>query len=249
MDNFIIFNGISSADLGLEVDLPPAQYVPRKRITTITIPGRQEPLHQWDGSYEPFVQRYECWFKATPVAGAAHRIKSWLLSAPAGARLEDSFDEDVFHHATYRGGTDIENALDKFGRVTLEFECAAPAYLKSGEMPVRIPGNTETIVRNETQNQAHPLLIVYGNGKLGCVVAVGGNEIAINWGRASTRTIYFDCELYEAWEMVDGVEQPINNCISATVYSFPKLEPGDNLVQVRGVGVDYIELIPRTWEL
>lgn len=245
----IIFNGISSEDLGLEVDMPPAEYVPRKRITTITVPGRQEPLHQCDGTYEPFTKRYECWFKATPVAGAARRIKRWLLSAPAGARLEDSYDADVFHHATYRGGVDIENALDKFGRVTLEFECAAPGYLKSGEMPIRIPGNTTTIVRNDTENPAYPMIIIHGNGKRGCTVDVGGHEIAVLLEYAKTQTIYFDCAIHEAWEMADGVEQPINNSISITIHSFPQLAPGDNLVQVRGIGADYIELIPRTWEL
>lgn len=248
MGNFI-FNGISAADLGLEVIQFPVQHAPRKHITTITIPGRQEPLHQWDGSFEPFTQRYVCWFKESPVAGAAHRIKQWLLSAPAGARLEDSFDEDVFHHATFLGGVDIENTLDRIGRMTLEFECAAPAYLKTGEMPIRVPANTPTIVRNDTQFPAYPLLTIHGNGKLGCTVIVGGHEIDILWGQASTQTIYFDCAMHEAWEMVDGVEQPVNSSISTTIHSFPQFAPGDNLVEARGIGVDYIELVPRTWTL
>ena len=248
LGNFI-FNGISAADMGLVVDQYPVQHAPRKRITTITIPGRQEPLHQWDGSFEPFTQRYVCWFKESPVAGAAHRVKQWLLSAPDGARLEDSFDEDVFHRATYIGGMDIENTLDRFGRVTLEFECAAPAYLKSGELAIPIAANTPTIVRNDTPFPAYPLLTIHGNGKLGCVVVVGGHEIDIHWGVTSTRTIYFDCALYEAWEVVDGAEHPINSSIKTTIHSFPQLSPGDNLVEARGVGVDHIELVPRTWTL
>lgn len=246
MGNFI-FHGVSAADMGLVVDRYPDQYAPRKNINTIAIPGRQEPLHQWDGSYAPFVQRYVCWFKETPVAGATHRIKQWLLSAPAGARLEDTYDAEVFRHATYIGGTDIENIRDRFGRVTLEFECAAPAYLKSGEMPIRIPANTPTIVRNDTPFPAYPLLVVHGTGKLGCVVVVGGHEIDILWN--STHPIYFDCALYEAWEMVDGVERPVNSSIKTTIHSFPQLAPGDNLVEARGVGVDHIELVPRTWTL
>ena len=243
------FNGLRASDFGLVVERHPRQYMPRKRLTTITIPGRSEPLHQWDGSYEPFPQRYECWFKSAPVAGQAHRIKEWLLSAPAGARLEDSYDEDVFHLSTYQGGADIENALDRFGRVTLEFTCAAPAYLKRGEEPVRIPANTETIIHNDTPFPAYPLLAIRGNGKLGCVVTVGKHEIDILWGDSGTDWLYFDCHLNEAWEIVDGAEHPVNDKISLSIHSFPALEPGDNLVQVRGLGADYVELTPRTWTL
>lgn len=248
MGNFI-FNGVSAADLGLVVDRYPVQYAPRKRITTITIPGRSEPLHQWDGSFEPFMQRYECWFKSSPVAGAAHRVKEWLLSAPAGARLEDTYDEEVFHTATYAGGADIENSLDRFGRVTLEFECAAPAYLKRGEEPVRILPGTETIVRNDTPFPAYPLLAIRGNGNLGCVVTVGKHEIDVFWGGSGADWLYFDCKLHEAWEIIDGVEHPVNPQISIDIHSFPALEPGDNIVQVRGIGAEYVELIPRTWTL
>lgn len=248
MGNFI-FNGVSAADMGLVVDEFPAQYTPRKNITTITIPGRNEPLHQWDGSYAPFTKRYECWFRDTPVAGTAHRVKAWLLSAPAGARLEDAFDEDVFHHATYIGGTDIENALNRFGRVTLEFECAAPAYLKCGEMPIRIEPNTPTVIHNDTLFPAYPLLRVYGTGKLGCVIHVSGEKINVMWGQEGPTQLCFDCAMHEAWKIVDGVETPANDLFSLTIHSFPQLAPGENTVQIRGVGAEYMELVPRFWTL
>ena len=61
------FNGRWASDLGLTVERYPRQGVPEKSLTTYQIPGRSEPLTQWDGSFKTFVQRYECWFKATPV--------------------------------------------------------------------------------------------------------------------------------------------------------------------------------------
>lgn len=248
MGNFI-FNGVSAADLGLVVDEFPAQHAPRKNITTITIPGRSEPLHQWDGSYAPFTKRYVCWFRDTPVAGTAHRVKAWLLSAPAGARLEDTFDEDVYHNATYAGGADIENALDRFGRVTVEFECAAPAYLKYGEMPIRIRPNTPTVIINDTAFPAYPLLTIHGNGSLGCVIHVNGEEINVLWGAGGAVSLCFDCAMHEAWKIVDGVESPANDLFSLTIHSFPQLAPGENTVEIRGVGAEYMELVPRFWTL
>lgn len=241
------FNGRWASDFGLTVERYPRQGIPEKNLVTYQIPGRSEPLTQWDGSFKPFIQPYEVWFKSSPVAGQAHRIKEWLLAAPAGARLADTYDEDVFHTATYRGGADIENTLDRFGRVTLEFTCAAQAWYKQGQQPVRIMPNTPTVVRNEGFRPAHPLLEIHGNGRLGCVVVIGGQEIDILWGDSGTDVLYFDCDIHEAWEIVDGVEHPVNDKISLNIHSFPALAPGDNLVEIRGVGAEYLRLIPRTW--
>lgn len=241
------FNGVWASDLGLTVEHYPDLPIPRKRLTTDVIPGRSDPLTQWDGSFEPVVKRYVCWFKSSPVAAQAHRVKEWLLSAPAGARLEDTYDPDVFFHGTYAGGGDIANVLDRFGRLTLEFTCGAQAWLKQGQEPVRVvPGQT-VVVRNDGFRPAHPLIRLQGNGKLGCVVKIGGDEIDILWSGAGNAELYFDCAMHEAWELVDGVETPVNELVRLTVHSFPALQPGDNPVELRGLGADYMELIPRTW--
>lgn len=241
------FNGRWASDLGLTVERYPRQGVPEKNLTTYQIPGRSEPLSQWDGSFKTFVQRYECWFKATPVAGQAHRVKEWLLSAPSGARLEDTYDEDVFHTATYKGGTDIENCLDRFGRVTLEFTCSGQAWYKAGQETIIIQPGTPTVVRNEGFRPAHPLLKIHGTGAIGCVVVIGGQEIDVLWGSSGTDVLYFDCDIHEAWEVIDGAEHPVNDKIRLNIHSFPALAPGDNLVEIRGIGAKYLELIPRTW--
>lgn len=241
------FNGRWASEFGLTVERHPRQFMPEKNLTTYEIPGRIDPLTQWDGRFKPYVQPYECWFKSAPVAAQAHRIKEWLLSAPSGARLEDTYDEDVFHTATYRGGAAIENCLDRFGRMTLEFTCAAPAWYKHGQEPVRIESGVPIIVRNDGFRPAHPLLQIHGSGKLGCVVVVGGHEIDILWGDSGTDLLYFDCALNEAWEILDGVEHPVNEKIQLSIHSFPALAPGDNLVELRGIGAEYMELIPRTW--
>lgn len=241
------FNGRRASDFGLVVERHPRQYIPQKNLVTHKIPGRSEPLTQWDGSFLPYVQPYEVWFKSSPVAGQAHRIKEWLLSAPCGARLEDTYDEDVFRHATYPGGADIENTLNRFGRMTLEFTCAAKAWYKLGEEPVRILPGAPTVIRNDGTFPSYPLLKIKGTGSLGCVVTVGKHEIDVLWGDSGTEWLYFDCAIHEAWEVVDGAEHPVNDKINLAIHSFPALEPGENLVEVRGIGAEYIELIPRTW--
>lgn len=243
------FNGRWASEFGLVVERYPQQHIPEKRLISYDIPGRSEPLTQWDGSFSPFIQPYSCWFKSAPMAGQAHRIKEWLLAAPAGSRLEDTYDDDVYHLATYRGGTDIENCLDRFGRVVLEFSCAAQAWRKLGAEPVRILPSTPTIVRNDGPFSSFPLLRIHGNGKVGCSVTVGGHRIEILWGGSGAGVLHFDCALHEAWEIIDGMEHPVNEKIRLDIHSFPVLAPGDNIVELLGRGADLLELIPRTWTI
>lgn len=244
MGNFV-FNGVSAADMGLTVERFPVQQAPRKRLTAITIPGRSGVLHQWDGAFDNFTQRYICWFKASPVAGQAHKIKEWLLSAPAAARLEDTYDSTVYHQATYTGPMDIENVLDRFGRCTIEFDCAAPAYLKSGETALRITSGG--FINNPTPWPSRPLIVVTCNNSIGGVVHIGSREVSVLFNNMQTDTLYIDCDIREAWEIVDGVEVPTPASIGSPEY--PVIEPGRNDITITGIGIEAVTVYPRWWTL
>lgn len=244
MGNFI-FNGVSAADMGLVVERYPGQPVPRKRLTSITIPGRSGNLHQWDGAYENVTLRYRCWFKASPVTDHAHAIKAWLMSAPALARLEDTYDPQVFRLATYKGGAEIDNVLDRFGRFTIEFDCDAPVYLKSGETGFSFNSDGQLI--NPTSFASAPLIRIHKVSDFGGVVRIGDYSLNVLFNSIRSEWLYVDCALREAWEIVDGIEVPSNANVSSP--SFPVIEPGVNDVSFSGVSIDRIVVTPRWWSL
>ena len=247
------FNGVSASDMGLVVERYPDQHTPRKRMTVISIPGRSGDLHYWDGSFENFTQRYACWFKSAPVSLQARRIKQWLLSAPAGARLEDDYDDAVFHLATYRGGGDIESCLNRFGRFTVEFDCAAPAYLKSGELAFELSSKTGEaaevfgLLNNPSAWPSLPLIEV--TGITSGVVYIGDSALMVRFpGVNELRTFYVDCDTREAWEIVDGTEVSRNEWI--TVGEFPQIAPGRNEVSFLNngnTGIQSVRITPRWW--
>lgn len=244
MGNFV-FNGISAADMGLVVERHPVQHAPRKRIASISIPGRSGDLHQWDGAFDNFTQSYICWFKNSPVALQAHKIKEWLLSAPASARLEDTYDATVFHLATYAGPMDIENVLNRFGRCTVTFDCAAPAYLKLGENAMGIIGSGN--LYNPTPWPSKPLIVVKCTDKLGGVIHIGDRAVNVLFKNMQTDRLYIDCDIQEAWEIVDGAEVPTNAVIGSAEY--PVIEPGQNAVTLSGVGISEVTIYPRWYTL
>ncbi len=241
MGNFI-FNGISAADMGLVVERIPSQYSPRKRLTSYAIPGRSGALHQWDGSWENFPVSYACWFKASPVGHQAHKIKQWLHGAPAGARLEDTYDDTVYHLATYAGGAEIENLRDRYGRFTVTFDCDPRAYLKSGDAALNIISSG--ILNNPTSFDAYPLIEV--TGSVSGLVSIGATSLLVRFPGYDTQTLRVDTYLREAWDITDGGETSRNEWISGT--ELPVIAPGSNQIRISG-GIESIRIWPRWWTL
>ena len=224
------FDGVSADSMGLRIERYPVIHKPRKRLTPVTVPGRNGNLHISDGSYEDIVIRYECWWKnkssAYSTGRTAHEVAQWLYAAPVGARLEDTYDSTVFRTATFQGPMDIENILDRFGRVTLEFKCRPEAWLKSAEKPLTFTG-AGGLLNNPTPWATRPLIRMISDGvRTGGTVYIGAESMPLLWGDTARHEIWVDCEEQEAWEIVDGEERSVNFWISGA--DFIQIQPGRN---------------------
>ena len=243
------FNGRNSAFFGLQVEKYPKITKPKKRIQSVTIPGRSGDLHLWDGSYEDVTVQYSCWWKNTspevPTADVATRIAEWLYTAPAGAQLTDTYNDQVFREATFIGPLDIENVLDRFGRVTISFKCSPKAYLSQGSEGIEVRGQTR-VISNPTPFPTKPLLEI--TGKVSGIVTVNNDIISIRFeGADDRRTITVDCESLEAWETIDGQEVSRNLWVVLD-NAPPTLMPNDNIISIDG-GVESVKVYPRFYTL
>ena len=239
--NYFIFNGVSSADMGLVIERVPNRTTARKKVETFSIPGRSGDLHQWDGSYENQQRSYRGWFQADPVPKQLHKIAAWLQDAPFSCRLEDSYDEAVYHLASYLGGDSIESITQGLARFTVTFDVAAPAYLAALEGFTITSGG---LINNPTGRDALPLFEL--TGSVSGLLKVGDSILTILFPGTETHTIYVDCELREVWEVVDGVETFTNTAIYRNEY--PKIAPGTNKIEITG-GIDTVRVWPRWWKL
>lgn len=249
------FDGVSARSLGLRIERYPGIPKPRKRITRYSITGRNGDLTQWDGSYDNVAIRYRCWFDADSLAPIGHRtiaerardIADWLGLAPAQARLEDTYDEGIFRLASYAGPLDIENSLNRFGRLDIEFSCAPQSFLVDGERRLDVNPAGALLVSNPTQYAALPLIEVKMNEKGGGVVRIDDYSLNFFFGYTPADTVYFDCELIEAWYYQDGIAVSCNEAVSSP--NFPKIEPGLHRVSWEGLGIASVAIIPRWWRL
>lgn len=250
------YNGISAHSLGVEIERYPGIPKPRKRVVTHSISGRNGVLTQWDGSYENTTIRYDIWFRAggdtapigyQTVADQARAVADWLLLAPHGSRLEDTYDPGIFRHGTFVGPLDIENILGRYGRTTIEFSVSPQSFLSDGERRLSVNPAGVLLVSNPTRYTALPVIEVSMNEKGGGVVRIDDYSLNFFFGYTPSDTVYFDCELMEAWYYQDGVAVSCNDAVSSP--NFPKIEPGLHRVSWEGLGIASVAIIPRWWRI
>ena len=247
MSSYFEFNGVKSSDMGLVIERVRPLYSPKKKITTHQVPGRSGDLHTWDGSFENYPISYRCWFKKPShyenMALLTHEILEWLSSAPMGAELRDSYDEMVTRKASYIGGAEIENIRNVYGRFTITFDCDPRAFIFS-DSEYEARKDFPAVLINHTPFPAKPLIEV--TGAISGSVVVGNTTITIVFRSYERSTIIIDCELQEAWAIVDGVAVSQNQYIG--LQNWPIIGPGTTEVEVTG-GIESAVIKPRWWTL
>ena len=161
LNGTIIYNGKSSADLGIIVNKLPVIRKPKRKGSTTSIPGRSGSLAREEGGYENYVQPYEISITDTNrgISAISGDLAAWLLNTRGYLRLEDSFDQDIYRLARFAGPFDIEPLMEDDGKAVIEFDCQPQRYLKSGEQEIEITEELTTL-RNPTAFAASPLIKV-----------------------------------------------------------------------------------------
>ena len=130
----IWWHGKSSDDVHVIVERCPDVIVPSRKHEKISITGRSGDLLVEQDAYENVLQRYEIYVSAEAprLPTISHTVVEWLM-VKGYQRLEDSYWLDTFRMASYTGGTEIANILNRYGRATIEFDCKPQRFYKSGD--------------------------------------------------------------------------------------------------------------------
>lgn len=160
----ITFNGISSKELGIEVETFPTYEFPEREYEAVSVPGRNGDLYIDKGSYKNVTGKYDLVIGSHEITQPylAERLVSWLTSSKGYCRLEDSYYPEIYRMALYKKPGSISNIINYGGKLSAEFECKPQKFLKSGEQKTTF-SQSGTII-NPTYQVSKPLLKVTGRG-------------------------------------------------------------------------------------
>lgn len=155
----IIFNGISSDEVGVIVEHYPKVIFPKRKVEVYNIPGRNGDRIIDQEVYENYDQPYEIFFDSKDRGGLEAmipKIASWLLSGTGYCRLEDSYFPEFYRMAYVPDAHEFLSYFNEYGRGTLTFNCAPERWYKSGDIEIEIQ-NGQTFY-NPSGFKAWPLL-------------------------------------------------------------------------------------------
>lgn len=234
----IMFNGVSSEDYGILVEHPPGYQTPERNYEVTHIPGRNGDVLYDTGSYNNAERTYEIAFGnlIDNYFTQASRVSQWLHEPVGYARLEDSYEPDVYRMGYFKDSVDFENILSHAGRATIKFDCKPQRYLKIGEDTVNVVNNTN--VFNPTVNVAKPLIKM---------TVSGSGTISTNGGHITFLGVPYGTEIIVDTETMNAREG-MNNANRYIVFDgdFLTLTPGDNVFTV-SASIKNVEVIPRWW--
>lgn len=235
----VTFNNIPSTSVGVQVETFPNYVAPQKIYEVTHIPGRNGDLVMDTKTYENVTREYDvsiATYDKVAFSTKMAKVVEWLHSASGYARLEDTYDPDVYRLAYFKNELDINNIYNAAGRTTLKFVCKPQRYLKTGEIPVTF--TTSGQLNNETIHEAFPLLNIVTDNTEG-TISIGNYSFEILEGAGTNITI--DCELQDAWYEAENK----NNFIVLNG-DYPRIEPGTQTISFTG-GVVSVEVTPRWW--
>ena len=165
----IIFDGKSSDNYGIVVEVLPDYSSAEKNVEFIDIPGKNGQIAIDNGTYKTVERKYNiaCGKDApNEFKSSAKAISQWLNRGIGFCRLEDSYEPEIYRMAVYSGPTDISNIYGMAGRAEITFTCQPERYLKSGDIPIKLDvsvGETDNsiFIKNGTEYTSKPLIKIF----------------------------------------------------------------------------------------
>lgn len=243
----IWFNGVSARDMGIrDIEHYPDLNRPARKHEAFDVPGRSGQIVFVQDVWENVEREYDI-FAGEGKRGTAQApfksIAEWLNSPGGYAKLEDTYEPEIFRLATCLDGFEVENNFSRFGRATITFNCRPERFLKSGAAWEFFESYTGS-VRNPTAYAAKPLIRLLPEANAGdttLTVTSGSNVYTVNIsGADANRFLYIDCETMNAYY---GNGEDGNSVITCT--EFPKLE-GNEVSTIATASTAYeIQVMPR----
>lgn len=237
MERYLYFNGHSSSEYYCHIEHKPEIPVPEAKYEDYEVPGRNGTLHADLGYYGNITVTYELYFHGrNPTAEDARTIKKWLAGTPGAHQLSDGYDPSFFYFATAKPSS-IKNILDKYGRLSVEFDCDPRHFLVSGYQEMELE-NGQTLL-NPLDQIALPYLTITGDGDEGKILF---NGVEFDVKPSANQKMYCDCE---NWDASDEDGTSANARVGGV---WPTLQAGSNTISWSG-GVTGVILTPRWWTL
>ena len=238
MKSTLIFNGVSSEDLGLVIQAPPTYEFPERDMSSSHIPGRNGDLVIDNKCYKNVSRSYNLakgYKTNTSYVSNSSEVLAWLTSANGNyARLEDSYDTDVYRMARFYSSGSFTDYYGKALAISVSFECKPQRFLKTGDTPTKTDGAV-AYATNPSHYESLPLIKVEGvpnsiSNIMMLSVLNSSDEVVSNitMSDVENNVVYIDSEMQNCYDDLGDINEKI--CLNGN--DFPYFGDGISTIKV-----------------
>jgi len=226
------FAGKSSYDdYGILISQRPVIPSPKRRVSTINIPGRNSNLRFDEKTYDDIALTVECSVKDREnIADKIDDIKVWLFEA-GESDLIFSFQEDKKYIAQVVNAIDFKQVYKYFSEFPIIFNCRPFKYAVENNIVNII--KTGTTINNPGTIESDPVISIYGSGDI--VFKINGRQISL---KGVSEKIIVDSVIQDCYDDAG------NNLSGNMSGGFLKMKPVENIIEWSG-NVTKVELLPN----
>lgn len=152
----------SYLDFDIYVEKRPTIPSPKRRVSYLTVPGRNGSLKYDENAFEDISIAVECGI-AGNVYGRIDEIKAWLLGSGEN-HLSFSFQNDKCYLAQVVNSIDFEVSLRRIGKFIIVFNCR-PFKYATNNSPITITSSGTNLINTGTL-MSEPIIEVFGSGDI-----------------------------------------------------------------------------------
>lgn len=231
VDDFFVYNGVSSKDFGAVVSGYETFDIPERDEKKVEVAGRNGDLTFDNGRWKNVPIAYKCLIYED-FEKNYDEFANRLAPVHGYHRLEDTIHPDVFRIAKRTGLVQFTMHGDyEASGFSVSFDAKPQKFLKIGERPVTYTASGK--IFNPTGYEALPIIRVYSAGTL----HIGTSTIVIS---SVNEYVDIDCDIQDA-------HKGSINCNSNVSGKFPVLKAGANNIVLDGI--TRIDITPRWWKL
>lgn len=188
------FNSINSDTMGLIVERYPSRPFPTRKAESYPIVGRSGDLVVDQNAWSNVTQEYDVFVNGN-FQQNAQAIAYWLLNASGYCTLTDSYDSaSTYRMARFIGGVSFLNALNKYGKATITFDCCPQRYPITAEELTGTANETYTFPIHANMMDGSPMIniLTWVSNASGTIVDSNGMTITIPAQGSAINSIFVD---------------------------------------------------------
>lgn len=216
MLSFTFGNKNSYIDFGILIAKRPNIPLPKRRVSSVVIPGRSSSLKFDEGTYDDITITIECSIiDKKDIIEKIDKIKEWLMTT-GESDLIFSFEPNKKYIAQVVNAIDFKQVLKYTSSFPIIFNCKPFKYAVE-ENIIIITKNNSTIY-NEGTFQSQPVIKVYGSGDI--KLKINDDEVTVKNvdGYVTVDSVLKDCYKDDVLKNGDMIGE------------FPEFKIGENVI-------------------